>query len=82
MRSAPGNFWQKESTPFHYVTIPIGKGYSGAPPQGDAVTALTKYSAVLRDREVLALNEKTYTLDAGMTAQFPEREYLAARISQ
>ncbi|TPE62439.1 S1/P1 nuclease [Sandaracinobacter neustonicus] len=49
MRSAPGDFWQKDSTPFHYVTIPIGKGYSGAPPQGDAVTALAKYSAVLRD---------------------------------
>ena len=50
MRSAPDNFWQKDSVPFHYVTIPVGgTAYSGAPPQGDAATALAKYSAVLRD---------------------------------
>ena len=53
MRSAPGAFWQKESSPWHYVTIPQGKAYAdvGAPPQGDAVTALTRFSAVLKDRK-------------------------------
>ncbi len=53
MRSAPDPFWQKESSPFHYVTIPQGKAYAdvGAPPQGDAVTALQRFSAVLKDRQ-------------------------------
>ena len=51
MRSAPDSFWQKESTPWHYVTIPVGKTYSqvGAPPEGDAITALAKFAAVLKD---------------------------------
>ena len=59
MRSAPDSFWQKESVPFHYVTIPIGKGYSGAPPQGDAATALAKYSAVLRDPRASLADRQT-----------------------
>jgi hypothetical protein len=51
MRSAPDPFWQKESSPFHYVTIPPGKHYAdvGAPPQGDAITAMKRFSAVLKD---------------------------------
>ncbi len=51
MRSSPDPFWQKESSPWHYVTIPPGKSYAevGAPPQGDAITALKRFSAVLKD---------------------------------
>jgi hypothetical protein len=51
MRSAPEPFWQTESSPWHYVTIPIGKSYVqvGAPPQGDAITALKRFSATLKN---------------------------------
>ncbi|MBW6527954.1 S1/P1 nuclease [Sphingomonas sp. RHCKR7] len=51
MRSDPAPFWQRESTPWHYVTVPPGKRYAevGAPPEGDAVTALTRFGATLRD---------------------------------
>lgn len=51
MRSDDSSFWQDESPNFHYVTIPEGKTYAevGAPPQGDAITALAKYSAIVKD---------------------------------
>lgn len=53
MRSAPEPFWQKESTPWHYVTIPMGKTHAdvGPPPEGDATTALKRFAAVLKDRK-------------------------------
>ena len=49
MRSAPGSFWQKTANPWHYVTVPKGQDYEavGAPPEGDAVTALARYRARL-----------------------------------
>lgn len=52
MKSDPAPFWQKTADPWHYVTVPVGKTYDevGHPPEGDAVTALTRYAAVLRDR--------------------------------
>ncbi|MCG2841725.1 S1/P1 nuclease [Sandaracinobacter sp. RS1-74] len=51
MRSDPDPFWQKESVPWHYVTIPADKAYAdvGHPPEGDSITALTKYAAIARD---------------------------------
>jgi S1/P1 Nuclease len=48
MRSAPGQFWQKTSTPFHYVTL-NGIIYDHAPKESDALEALQKYTATLRD---------------------------------
>jgi S1/P1 Nuclease len=48
MRSHPSPFWQKTSTPWHYVTL-NGIVYDEAPPEGDALGALNKYSATLRD---------------------------------
>jgi len=48
MRSAPGQFWQKTSTPFHYVTL-NGVVYDHAPAESDALEALAKYTATLRD---------------------------------
>ena len=48
MRSHPSPFWQKTSTPWHYVTL-NGIIYDHAPPEGDALEALNKYSAILRD---------------------------------
>lgn len=51
MRSNPSEFWQKQSSPYHYVTVPKGKRYKdvGAPTKGDAVFALNKYSKIVRD---------------------------------
>ena len=45
-RSNPAEFWQKESTAYHYVTVPDGKTYAqvGAPEKGDAYTALMMFS--------------------------------------
>ncbi len=52
MRSAPEPFWQKTASPWHFVTVPAGKTYAevGAPPEGDAVTALARFAAQVRDR--------------------------------
>ncbi len=60
-RSNPDPFWQKQAGPYHYVTVPAGKTYDVgmAPPEGDAVTALAKFAATVRDpsasREAKAL---------------------------
>jgi len=48
MRSAPGDFWQKTATPWHYVTL-NGIAYDHAPPEGDALQALDHFRSVLRD---------------------------------
>lgn len=48
MRSAPGEFWQKTATPWHYVTL-NGIVYDHAPPQGDALQALARFRSVLQD---------------------------------
>ena len=48
MRSAPGQFWQKTSTPWHYVTL-NGIIYDHAPTEGDALEALARFSKTLRD---------------------------------
>ena len=48
MRSAPGQFWQKTATPWHYVTL-NGIIYDHAPPEGDALEALARFSKTLKD---------------------------------
>ena len=50
-RLNPSTFWQIEAGPYHYVTVPTGQTYSqvGAPTEGDAITALRRFSAVVRD---------------------------------
>lgn len=51
MRADPAEFWQVTANPWHYVTVPPGKRYSdvGAPEHGDAVTALDRFSGMLRN---------------------------------
>ena len=51
MRSNSSEFWQKTATHWHYVNIHKGKSYDeeGAPPEGDAVTALAMFSKQLKD---------------------------------
>ena len=53
MRSDESEFWHKESPNFHFVTVPAGKTYAevGPPPEGDALTALDKYSRIARDKD-------------------------------
>lgn len=50
MKSDPDPFWQKQASPWHYVTVK-GDDYvaSDAPPEGDAMTALARFTATLRD---------------------------------
>ena len=48
MRAAPGDFWQKTSVPWHYVTL-NGVTYDHAPKEGDALQALNHFRAVLQD---------------------------------
>jgi len=63
MRQNPDPFWQREANPFHYVTIPDGKTYDevGAPPQGDAITALTRFKATLKSPDA-SLSERQLAL--------------------
>ncbi|MDT8409004.1 MAG: S1/P1 nuclease [Wenzhouxiangellaceae bacterium] len=53
MRANPSEFWQVTANPWHYLTVPPGKSYSevGAPPEGDALTALEGFAETLRDPE-------------------------------
>jgi hypothetical protein len=50
MKSSPEPFWQSTANPWHWVTVPPGKTYAevGAPPEGDAFTALKQFEATLR----------------------------------
>lgn len=50
-RSNMAEFWQNEAGAYHYVTVPAGQTYreAGAPPQGDAYTALERFTATLKD---------------------------------
>lgn len=51
MKSSPEPYWQRQASPWHYVTVPSGKSYAETvpPTEGDAVVALTRFSATLRD---------------------------------
>jgi hypothetical protein len=48
MRAAPDAFWQKTATPWHYVTL-NGTVYDHAPPEGDALEALDRFTKTLQD---------------------------------
>ena len=52
-RSNPEPFWQKDANPWHYVTLPGGKRPSElvSPTEGDALTALERFAAIVRDRK-------------------------------
>jgi len=48
MKSNPSAFWQKTASPWHYVTL-NGITYDVAPPEGDALEALGRFAATLKD---------------------------------
>jgi hypothetical protein len=58
MRAAPGTFWQKTATPWHYVTL-NGIIYDHAPAEGDALEALTRFSKTLRDPKASLADKQT-----------------------
>ena len=58
MRAAPGEFWQKTATPWHYVTL-NGVVYDHAPLEGDALTALDKFTATLKDPNASRADKQT-----------------------
>lgn len=49
MRADPSPFWQKEASPWHYVTL-NGFTYDRAPPEGDALEALSRFRKTLLDQ--------------------------------
>lgn len=53
MRMQSDPYWNKVTFNWHFVTIPDGKTYAqvGAPPQGDALSALAKFRAIVVDRK-------------------------------
>jgi hypothetical protein len=48
MRSDPSPFWQKTASPWHYVTL-NGITYDQAPAEGDALEAISRFRATLKD---------------------------------
>ena len=63
MRASSEPFWQDIAGPYHYLTIPEGNRYAdvGAPPEGDAISALALFRAQLLDDEA-TLAEKQLAL--------------------
>lgn len=60
MRASPEPFWQQQSNPYHYVTVPVGQHYSDgdAPPQGDAVTALQQFAETLQSPDATKVDKQ------------------------
>jgi hypothetical protein len=58
MRADPSPFWQKQASPWHYVTL-NGITYDHAPPEGDALQALDKFSATLKDPNASRADKQT-----------------------
>src|SRR3954471_4376140 len=58
MRSAPGEFWQKTATPWHYVTL-NGIIYDHAPSEGDALQALNHFTKILQDPNATREDKQT-----------------------
>ena len=48
MRADPSPLWQKQASPWHYVTM-NGVTYDHAPPEGDALEALGRFARTLQD---------------------------------
>jgi len=59
MRSSPDTFFRREAGPYHYINLPDGVSYeeSEKNPAGDALTALAKFTAVLKDSTASAADK-------------------------
>lgn len=51
MKSDPATYWQKEASPWHYITVKDGNAYkpADAPAEGDAITALQGFTKTLKN---------------------------------
>ena len=60
MRASKDEFWQKTANPYHYVTLADGEHYHNhdAPDEGDAVTALKKFTEVLQNSKSSAADKQ------------------------
>jgi len=60
MRGNPSVFWQDTAGPWHYVTVPAGQRYLelSAPPQGDALTAMSAFCATLLDPDATLVSKQ------------------------
>ena len=60
MRSNPDDFWKIEANVYHYINVPPGQTYeeSEKNPAGDALTALSKFTAVLKNPSSSAEEKK------------------------
>lgn len=69
MRADPSELWQQTADPWHYVTVPAGQDYGEehAPAQGDAYTALQKFSQTLREPQT---EPATETDDKALALRF------------
>lgn len=56
-RSDPSVFWQKTSPPWHYVTL-NGVVYDEVPESGDALTALKRFTDILKDPSATRADKK------------------------
>jgi len=61
MRSNPSDFWRKGASPWHYITVPKGTTYTTAPPEGDAISALSMFSKQITD-ETLPVAQRQLAL--------------------
>lgn len=63
MRSNPSEFFQREASPYHYINLPDGVSYEDSEknPAGDAITALAKFTATLKD-DAASADEKALAL--------------------
>ena len=60
MKSDPAEYWQKKAGPWHYVTVRQGEDYqsSDAPPEGDAISALSRFTTTLRNPKASVENKR------------------------
>jgi len=61
MRQSSDPFWREKAGRYHDVVAPPGDAYAGSPEQGDAVSALSAFSATVRD-EHAALADRQLAL--------------------
>lgn len=61
MRSNPSEFWRRDASPWHYITVPPGTTYQTPPPEGDALTALTMFTKQITD-ETLPISQRQLAL--------------------
>src|SRR3954462_11432657 len=72
MRSAPGSFWQKTATPWHYVTL-NGIVYDHVPRDGEALESLDPFRGVLQHpKATLAAKQRALPFVVHLVGDLPQ----------